>query len=228
MGAVSADGSLGAAQAAIRVFQPFFVDIDLPTALTRGDEIGIPVVVSNYLDKPQTVSLVARRMPPGSSGWRRPPSDRWSSSRTRSDRCISASGPRRSAITRSRSTARGSERGVADAVRRPIEVVPDGRRVEHVASGTLAAPGRGRAGRPGARHPGQRAGDRQDLPVELQPARRGPGRDLPAPVWLLRADLVDDLSQRPGARLPAADRQERARRSRPRRGSTSTWAISGS
>src|SRR4029077_17362251 len=37
-------------------------------------------------------------------------------------------------------TARGSERGVADAVRRPIEVVPDGRRVEQVASGTLQRP----------------------------------------------------------------------------------------
>ena len=63
MGAVSADGSLGDAQASIRVFQPFFVDIDLPTALTRGDEIGIPVVVSNYLDKPQAVSLVLADAP---------------------------------------------------------------------------------------------------------------------------------------------------------------------
>src|SRR5262249_42029017 len=34
-------------------------------------------------------------------------------------------------------TARGSERGVSDAVRRPIEVVPDGHRVERVASGVL-------------------------------------------------------------------------------------------
>ncbi len=63
MGAVSAGGSLGGAQAAIRVFQPFFVDLDLPSALTRGDEIGIPVVVSNYLDQPQTVSLVLQDAP---------------------------------------------------------------------------------------------------------------------------------------------------------------------
>ena len=33
---------------------------------------------------------------------------------------------------------------MADAVRRPIEVVPDGRRVEQVVSGTLRAAGRGR------------------------------------------------------------------------------------
>src|SRR5262249_23701736 len=56
-GAVAADGSLGAVQSAIRVFQPFFVDLNLPVALTRGDEVTLPVVLYNYLDKPQTVEL---------------------------------------------------------------------------------------------------------------------------------------------------------------------------
>jgi uncharacterized protein YfaS (alpha-2-macroglobulin family) len=37
-------------------------------------------------------------------------------------------------------TARGSARGVADAVRRTIEVVPDGHRIERLASGTLHRP----------------------------------------------------------------------------------------
>ena len=55
--AVAADGRLGAAQAAIRVFQPFFVDVNLPVTLTRGDEAAVPVVVYNYLDRPQTVAL---------------------------------------------------------------------------------------------------------------------------------------------------------------------------
>ena len=41
----------------IRVFQPFFVDVNLPVALTRGDEVAVPVVVYNYLDKPQSVEL---------------------------------------------------------------------------------------------------------------------------------------------------------------------------
>src|SRR5262249_58583485 len=47
--AVSGDGRLGAAQSSIRVFQPFFVDLNLPVALTRGDEVSVPVVVYNYL-----------------------------------------------------------------------------------------------------------------------------------------------------------------------------------
>ena len=55
--AVSAEGSLGGSESSIRVFQPFFVDLNLPVALTRGDEITIPVVVYNYLDSRQTVDL---------------------------------------------------------------------------------------------------------------------------------------------------------------------------
>src|SRR5438093_10763915 len=55
--AVTADGRLGAIEKPIRVFQPFFVDLNLPVALTRGDEVAVPVVVYNYLDKPQAVDL---------------------------------------------------------------------------------------------------------------------------------------------------------------------------
>ena len=47
----------GASQADLRVFQPFFVDLDLPVAMIRGDEVAVPVVVYNYLDTPQTVQL---------------------------------------------------------------------------------------------------------------------------------------------------------------------------
>jgi alpha-2-macroglobulin-like protein len=55
--AVAGDGKLGAMQMPVKVFQDFFVDLNLPVALTRGDEVGVPVVVYNYLDKPQTVTL---------------------------------------------------------------------------------------------------------------------------------------------------------------------------
>jgi uncharacterized protein YfaS (alpha-2-macroglobulin family) len=50
-------GQLGSATAPVRVFQDFFVDIDLPVALTQNDEVSIPVALYNYLDGPQTVSL---------------------------------------------------------------------------------------------------------------------------------------------------------------------------
>jgi uncharacterized protein YfaS (alpha-2-macroglobulin family) len=41
----------------LRVFQDFFVDIDLPVALTQNDEVAFPVAVYNYLKGPQTVTL---------------------------------------------------------------------------------------------------------------------------------------------------------------------------
>jgi 5-hydroxyisourate hydrolase-like protein (transthyretin family) len=51
------DGRLGSTTAPIRVFQDFFVDIDLPLALTQGDEVSMPVAVYNYLDSGQRVAL---------------------------------------------------------------------------------------------------------------------------------------------------------------------------
>jgi uncharacterized protein YfaS (alpha-2-macroglobulin family) len=51
------DGRLGSATAPLRVFQDFFVDIDLPLALTQGDEVSMPVAVYNYLEQSQGVEL---------------------------------------------------------------------------------------------------------------------------------------------------------------------------
>ncbi|MDW8069413.1 MAG: MG2 domain-containing protein [Anaerolineae bacterium] len=50
-------GELGATTYPIRVFQDFFVDLDLPVALTQGDEVSIPVAVYNYLPEAQEVVL---------------------------------------------------------------------------------------------------------------------------------------------------------------------------
>jgi hypothetical protein len=51
------DGELGTAEQEIRAFQPFFVEHDPPRILTEGDEIALPVVLRNYLDKEQAVEL---------------------------------------------------------------------------------------------------------------------------------------------------------------------------
>ena len=41
----------------MKVFQPFFVDVNSPYALTRNDEVDLPVAVYNYLNEPQTVEI---------------------------------------------------------------------------------------------------------------------------------------------------------------------------
>ncbi len=55
--ASTAKGELGSDVRGIEVFQPFFVDLDLPVALTQGDEVWIPVAVYNYLEGEQKVRL---------------------------------------------------------------------------------------------------------------------------------------------------------------------------
>lgn len=60
--ASSLDGRLGSATAGLRVFQDFFIDLDLPVALTAGDEVSIPVGVFNYLSDPQSVQLTVEKM----------------------------------------------------------------------------------------------------------------------------------------------------------------------
>ena len=58
------DGRIGSATAPLRVFQDFFVDFDVPYALTQGDEVSLLVAVYNYLDTPQELDLVLE-----SQGW---------------------------------------------------------------------------------------------------------------------------------------------------------------
>jgi hypothetical protein len=41
-------GALGTATSSLKVFQDFFVDLDLPVKLTQGDRVSIPVAVYNY------------------------------------------------------------------------------------------------------------------------------------------------------------------------------------
>ncbi len=51
------DGQIGTVEKEIKSFQPFFVEHDPPRILTEGDEISLPVVVRNYLDRAQAVNL---------------------------------------------------------------------------------------------------------------------------------------------------------------------------
>jgi alpha-2-macroglobulin-like protein len=55
--AVSKTGRLGRVSGSVRVFQPFFADVNAPTDLTRGDEISIPLVLYNYADKQLAVQI---------------------------------------------------------------------------------------------------------------------------------------------------------------------------
>lgn len=51
------NGALGSGESSLKVFQDFFVDLDLPVTLTQGDRVSIPVAVYNYSGKAGEVRL---------------------------------------------------------------------------------------------------------------------------------------------------------------------------
>ena len=57
MMASTAHGALGSGAASLKVFQDFFVDLDLPVTLTQGDRVDIPVAVYNYAGTKGNVNL---------------------------------------------------------------------------------------------------------------------------------------------------------------------------
>jgi hypothetical protein len=134
--AVTADGRLGSAVHSLRVFQPFFVELNLPVALTRGDEIAVPAVVYNYLPKPQAVTLTLADAP-------------WFERQDEATRTLElAANEVRSVAFRLRARRVGRHQlevtaqagAVADAVRRSVDVVPEGRATEMVTNGDLRGP----------------------------------------------------------------------------------------
>ena len=59
----STRGQLGSATSSLKVFQDFFVDIDLPVSLTQHDRVDVPVAIYNYLPAPQQVTLTLKQEP---------------------------------------------------------------------------------------------------------------------------------------------------------------------
>lgn len=126
-------GQMGSATAPIKVFQDFFVDLDLPVALTQHDSVEIPVTVYNYLPQAQDVTLTLAPQP-------------WFVLRGPSVQTLSV-GPGEVKVVyypitvallghfALTVTARGTT--LSDAVRRVIDVLPDGKRRDAAINGRL-------------------------------------------------------------------------------------------
>jgi uncharacterized protein YfaS (alpha-2-macroglobulin family) len=55
------DGALGTGTSSLKVFQDFFVDLDLPVTLTQGDRVSIPVAAYNYTGRSGRVKLALKQ-----------------------------------------------------------------------------------------------------------------------------------------------------------------------
>ena len=129
-------GALGSGTSEIKVFQDFFVDLDLPVTLTEGDTVSIPVAVYNYANHGGDVDLNLQ------------PED-WFRPEGAEEQTVSVDagqvGAAQFTITASRIgkfklTLTGRMRGGSqrqDTVTREIEVVPNGEAKETVFNGRL-------------------------------------------------------------------------------------------
>ena len=61
MMASTTHGALGSSTGSLKVFQDFFVDLDLPVTLTEGDRVDIPVALYNYTGAKGAVELKLKR-----------------------------------------------------------------------------------------------------------------------------------------------------------------------
>jgi uncharacterized protein YfaS (alpha-2-macroglobulin family) len=121
--ASSQRGQLGSATHPLRVFQDFFVDLDLPVALTQNDEVSLPVAVYNYLTSPQTVTLALEEQP-----WFELVKDEPQKALdlAASDIRVVYYRLRASKIGAHALTVHARGTRLSDAIRRQIEVLPDG------------------------------------------------------------------------------------------------------
>lgn len=129
----SADGLLGSSTEALRVFQDFFIDLDLPVALTQNDEVSIPVAVYNYLQGPQKVELEIAKEP-------------WFELESAPTQTLEIGAGdvqavhyriRVKEIGWHKLTVKAYGSKMNDAISRDIEVLPDGQRVDEAVNGRL-------------------------------------------------------------------------------------------
>ncbi len=126
-------GQMGSATSALKVFQDFFVDIDFPVSLTQGDRVEVPVAIYNYLPGPQTVTLTVE-----DGNWFKLDGALEQRVQMGKDEVkvvyfpITVTGIGRFAFT---VTAKGT--AMSDAIRRSIDVLPDGQEVRTAVSDRL-------------------------------------------------------------------------------------------
>src|SRR5262249_48194385 len=130
-------GALGSATSSLKVFQDFFVDLDLPVTLTQGDRVSIPVAVYNYSGSRGDVDLQLK------------PGDWFSLANDVAEKSV---GVDSAAVGGSQFTLQANRIGKykltlaarmkggadrADIVVREIEVIPNGREQNQVFNGRL-------------------------------------------------------------------------------------------
>ncbi len=135
--ASTARGALGSGASSLRVFQDFFVDLDLPATLTQGDRVSIPIAAYNYSGARGNIDLKLQ------------PADWFSLVNDVADKTVAVDSDRvggadftleAKRIGKFKLTLSARMNGPAsraDIVIREIEVIPNGREQNQVLNGRL-------------------------------------------------------------------------------------------
>jgi hypothetical protein len=126
---------MGSTTQGITVFQDFFVDIDFPVSLTQNDYVWVPVAVFNYMKESQKVKLEAE-----AGSWFELLDDPTKIIEIGSNEIKAVYYKIRvTKIGNHSFTVKAAGTKFSDAVRRSVEVVPDGKKYEQVYNGKLPA-----------------------------------------------------------------------------------------
>jgi alpha-2-macroglobulin-like protein len=131
----SAQGRLGSAVGGMTVFQDFFVDVNFPATLTRGDEVSFPIAIYNYLEEVQTVNLELQ-----AETWYTALGETALSIELQPGEIRGVSFPVRvEEVGLKTLTVQGIGSEKSDAVARTVRVVPDGKALVTAQSGSVGA-----------------------------------------------------------------------------------------
>jgi uncharacterized protein YfaS (alpha-2-macroglobulin family) len=119
----------------ITVFQDFFVDLDLPVALTQNDEVSVPVAIYNYLEGTQKIKLVLQE-------------EDWFESVSTKELSLTMEGNqvdvryfriRVQEVGQKTLTVTAYGSSMNDAIRRSVQILPDGKEFRTAASGRIGS-----------------------------------------------------------------------------------------
>ena len=133
------DGHVGATEAEVTAFQPFFIDHVPPRILTIGDEVELPVVVRNYTEKPQSVTVEMKQ-----TEWMKllnPVPQTISVSANDSGNAIFPF-QATAIVTDGKQRVTAANRALGDAIEKPVTVHPDGVEMSTPVSAIIAGSGK--------------------------------------------------------------------------------------
>ncbi len=180
------DGAVAGGQAALEVDRPFFVELDLPGRLHRGDELAVPVALVDGRDEPEAALEVALEVE--TSGGLAASVDTQRVRLPAGGRSVARVELAAEAIGDGELTVRAEPVGEAggkglegDAVRRSTHVAPNGRRIREVASAIVGGEWQQEVEIPEAAIAGTATGRLRILPDRLGVALDGVGAMLDRP-----------------------------------------------